>query len=60
MATAEPAAEQDNDSARAPRRKPASSEPSVAVVSSTPPRGESEPAPEQPKRGGWWQRKSFF
>ena len=55
---AEPAAEQDNESARASRRKPASSEPAVAVVSSTPPEG--EPAPDQPKRSGWWQRKSFF
>jgi len=56
---AEPAAEQDNESAPASRRKPASSEPSAPVVSSTPAEGEAQPA-EQPKRGGWWQRKSFF
>ena len=42
------------------RRKPASSEPAVVVVSSTPPDGQAEPAADQPKRGGWWQRKSFF
>ncbi|HEY6632063.1 MAG TPA: ribonuclease E/G, partial [Rhizobiaceae bacterium] len=57
---AEPAAEQDNESARASRRKPASAEPSAPVVSSTPAEGEAQPEPEQPKRGGWWQRKSFF
>jgi ribonuclease E len=53
-ASPEPAAE------GASRRKPASSEPAVVVVSSTPPDGQSEPASDQPKRGGWWQRKSFF
>ncbi len=42
------------------RRKAASSEPAVAVVSSTPAEGQAEPAPDQPKRSGWWQRKSFF
>ena len=56
----QPATEQDNESARASRRKPADSEPAVAVVSSTPPEGQSEPASDQPKRSGWWQRKSFF
>jgi ribonuclease E len=42
------------------RRKAASSEPATAIVSSTPTEGEAEPAAEQPKRSGWWQRKSFF
>ncbi len=42
------------------RRKPASGEPAVAVVSSTPPEGETKPESDQPKRSGWWQRKSFF
>jgi ribonuclease E len=49
-----------DDGERASRRKPASSEPAVAVVSSTPPEGKIEPASDQPKRSGWWQRKSFF
>ncbi len=49
---------EDGETARPSRRKPASSEPAVAVVSSTPPEGER--VSEQPKRSGWWQRKSFF
>ena len=60
VASAKPATEQDNESPRASRRKPADSEPAVAVVSSTPPEDQSEPASDQPKRSGWWQRKSFF
>lgn len=61
-AQAEPAASANDKPAeeRAPRRRPASPAPAVAVVSSTPVEGQGEPAPDQPKRSGWWQRKSFF
>jgi len=62
-AQAEPAASSDAKPAEeksAPRRRQASAAPAVAVVSSTPAEGQGEPAPDQPKRSGWWQRKSFF
>ncbi len=59
---AEPAASSEDKPAEesAPRRKSASAAPATAVVSSTPAEGQGEPAPDQPKRSGWWQRKSFF
>ncbi len=42
--------------APAPRREPESAPPTPAA---TPPPAEAEPPPLQ-KRGGWWQRRSFF
>ena len=46
------------------RRKAAAAEPAEApievVVSSSIPEGEAETAEPQPKKGGWWQRRSFF
>ena len=47
---------------RAPRRKAAASaaEPTEIVVSSKVPEETAEAAGDQPKKGGWWQRRSFF
>ena len=60
--TQEPAAvEEVSETTRPSRRKPSpSEEPAQPVVSSTPAEGETAPPADQPKRGGWWQRRSFF
>jgi len=50
----EPVAAEPEVEAPAPAPKPTG-----PVVSSTSATG-TEPAADQPKRGGWWQRKSFF
>jgi ribonuclease E len=34
--------------------------PAEPVISSTTAGGDAAPAQDQPKRGGWWQRRSFF
>ncbi|MEW9808048.1 ribonuclease E/G [Mesorhizobium sp. ZMM04-5] len=58
QASVEPVAEAKPETVRASRRRTASAEPAAAVVSST--ATEGEPAAEQPKRTGWWQKRSFF
>jgi len=50
---------------RAPRRKAAApaataAKPTEIVVSSEVPEETAEAAGDQPKKGGWWQRRSFF
>ncbi|MCX7304996.1 MAG: Rne/Rng family ribonuclease [Hyphomicrobiales bacterium] len=45
---------------RPSRRKPDATEPAVPVVSSTLPEDEASKTDDQPKKGGWWQRRSFF
>jgi ribonuclease E len=57
-APAEPAEKHANEPVRAKRGKASGEEPAVAIISSTPPEG--EPVAEQPKRSGWWQKRSFF
>jgi ribonuclease E len=51
---------EEAEPARPSRRKPESSAPPVPVVSSILPGDEPAKADEQPKKGGWWQRRSFF
>jgi len=46
--------------ARPSRRKPESGAPAIPVVVSTLPQDEAPKADEQPKKAGWWQRRSFF
>ena len=61
---AETAAEVEGEkaNARPSRRKPNAppAKPVVAVVSSTVPEDSAEASEEQPKKAGWWQRRSFF
>jgi ribonuclease E len=54
------AAVEEAEPSRPSRRKPEASAPPVPVVSSILPEGEPAKADEQPKKGGWWQRRSFF
>ncbi|MBL8577160.1 MAG: Rne/Rng family ribonuclease [Mesorhizobium sp.] len=44
----------------APASKPSNGEPSKPVVSSTLSEDQAKPADDQPKKGGWWQRRGFF
>jgi ribonuclease E len=61
IAVEEAPAPEDEAPARASRRRSESSEPREPVVSSVI-SGDAKPAENeaQPKKGGWWQRKSFF
>jgi ribonuclease E len=59
-AEAEEVTEKKPAKPRAPRRKVAAPKPTEAVVSSVTPEDVAEAASDQPKKAGWWQRRSFF